>query len=61
MANPVLPAAALRPVQAYEGAVAGHVLAYVWDGDLEVGYWLGREFWGNLCEGIAHGTIFFRR
>jgi RimJ/RimL family protein N-acetyltransferase len=31
----------------YEGAVAGHVLAYTWDGDLEVGYWLGREFWGK--------------
>ena len=32
------------------GQVAGSVLSYVSDGEPEVSYWLGREFWGK---GIA--------
>jgi RimJ/RimL family protein N-acetyltransferase len=32
------------------GAVAGNVLSFVRDDKREVGYWLGREFWGR---GIA--------
>lgn len=34
----------------YDGRVAGSVLSYVSDGEPEVSYWLGREFWGK---GIA--------
>jgi RimJ/RimL family protein N-acetyltransferase len=33
-----------------EGQVAGYMLSFVQDGVREVGYWLGREFWGR---GIA--------
>jgi RimJ/RimL family protein N-acetyltransferase len=32
------------------GAVAGHVVSFERDGKREVGYWLGRPFWGR---GIA--------
>jgi RimJ/RimL family protein N-acetyltransferase len=34
----------------YAGRVAGSVLSYLDEGKPEVGYWLGREFWGK---GIA--------
>ncbi len=34
----------------YEGQVAGSVLCHSWDGDPELSYWLGKEFWGK---GIA--------
>jgi RimJ/RimL family protein N-acetyltransferase len=34
----------------FEGQVAGNVLSFIMDGRREVGYWLGREFWGR---GIA--------
>jgi RimJ/RimL family protein N-acetyltransferase len=34
----------------YQGQVAGNVLSFLMDGKREVGYWLGREFWGK---GIA--------
>jgi RimJ/RimL family protein N-acetyltransferase len=30
-----------------DGAVAGNVLAFPRDGVVEVGYWIGREFWGR--------------
>jgi RimJ/RimL family protein N-acetyltransferase len=33
-----------------DGAVAGNVVSFVHEGKTEVGYWLGREFWGG---GIA--------
>lgn len=33
-----------------DGEVAGHALSFERDGCREVGYWLGREFWGR---GIA--------
>jgi RimJ/RimL family protein N-acetyltransferase len=33
-----------------DGAVAGSVLSYETDGEPEVSYWLGRDFWGR---GIA--------
>jgi len=32
------------------GQVAGHVVSFVWSGKREVGYWIGKEFWGK---GIA--------
>ena len=34
----------------FEGRVAGNMVSWEQDGEREVGYWLGREFWGN---GIA--------
>ena len=34
----------------FQGQVAGNVLSFIMDGRREVGYWLGREFWGR---GIA--------
>jgi RimJ/RimL family protein N-acetyltransferase len=33
-----------------DGQVAGSVLSYRWEGEPEVSYWLGREYWGR---GIA--------
>ncbi len=33
-----------------DGAVAGNVVSFMMDGVREVGYWIGREFWGR---GIA--------
>lgn len=34
----------------YDGQVAGSVLCHSWDGQPELSYWLGKEFWGK---GIA--------
>ncbi len=34
----------------YEEQVAGYILSYIDEGNPEVGYWIGKEFWGN---GIA--------
>lgn len=34
----------------YNGQVAGNIVSFVMEGKREVGYWIGREFWGN---GIA--------
>lgn len=34
----------------YEGQVAGNLVSFVMGGEREVGYWLGRGFWGK---GIA--------
>ncbi len=33
-----------------DGVVAGSILSHGWFGELEVSYWIGREFWG---QGIA--------
>jgi RimJ/RimL family protein N-acetyltransferase len=30
-----------------DGQVAGNILGFDWDGRREVGYWLGREYWGR--------------
>lgn len=30
-----------------DGQVAGHIACFPMEGNLEVTYWLGREFWGN--------------
>lgn len=38
----------------YDGLVAGSVLSYVSEGEPEVSYWLGREFWGK---GIATAAL----
>jgi RimJ/RimL family protein N-acetyltransferase len=37
-----------------DGEFAGHVLSFTRDGEREVGYWIGREFWGR---GIASGAL----
>ena len=38
----------------YEGQVAGNIVSFDWDHKREVGYWLGKEFWGK---GIATGAL----
>ncbi len=38
----------------YDGQVAGHVVSFVLKGEREVGYWIGREFWGR---GIATSAM----
>lgn len=52
-----------------DGEVAGHIACYPQGDDLEVTYWLGREFWGRgvATEGlkrmlalVAHRPIFAR-
>lgn len=41
----------------YNNKVAGSVLCHSWDGEPELSYWLGREYWGK---GIAtHALAFF--
>ena len=30
-----------------DGQVAGHIASFDWSGELELTYWLGREFWGR--------------
>ncbi len=47
------PANILRTIL-YEGKVAGNVVSFIMEGRREVGYWLGREFWGK---GIATGAL----
>jgi RimJ/RimL family protein N-acetyltransferase len=34
----------------FEGQVAGNVVSFVFEGEREVGYWIGKEYWGK---GIA--------
>jgi RimJ/RimL family protein N-acetyltransferase len=40
----------------FGGQVAGNVLSFLapWSGHREVGYWIGREFWGR---GVATGAL----
>jgi RimJ/RimL family protein N-acetyltransferase len=46
----------------FEGEVAGNISAFDRDGKREVGYWIGREFWGKglatkaLAELLEHET-----
>jgi RimJ/RimL family protein N-acetyltransferase len=37
-----------------DGNVAGHVVSWEADGHREVGYWVGREFWGR---GVASAAL----
>ena len=37
-----------------DGRVAGNVMSFVHDGRREIGYWIGREFWGR---GIATAAL----
>jgi RimJ/RimL family protein N-acetyltransferase len=38
----------------YEDQVAGNVVSFIMNGQREVGYWLGREYWGK---GIATSAL----
>ena len=38
----------------FQGAVAGNLVSFEKDGAREVGYWLGREFWGR---GVASRAL----
>jgi len=38
----------------YVGQVAGYILSWEMEGEREVGYWLGKEFWGK---GIATQAV----
>jgi RimJ/RimL family protein N-acetyltransferase len=38
----------------YGGLVAGHVVCHNWFGDPEVGYWIGKPFWGK---GVASQAL----
>jgi len=43
----------LRTVEA-DGEVAGNVVSFLFDGEREIGYWIGRAFWGK---GIASEAL----
>jgi RimJ/RimL family protein N-acetyltransferase len=47
------PANILRTVL-WEGQVAGNMVSFIMEGKREVGYWLGREYWGK---GIASAAL----
>lgn len=34
----------------YDGRVAGNILSFMMEGKREIGYWIGREYWG---QGVA--------
>ena len=38
----------------YDGQIAGNIVSFDWDHKREVGYWLGKEFWGR---GIATDAL----
>ena len=48
------PQVLLRTIVIDDGAVAGQLLSFPRDGVREIGYWLGREFWGR---GIATASL----
>jgi RimJ/RimL family protein N-acetyltransferase len=37
----------IRTIVADDGEVAGYVFVFPFDGELRLGYWLGRDFWGR--------------
>ena len=53
---------ALHKTILYDGQVAGNIVAFDMGGLREVGYWLGREYWGKgiasraLAEFLKHET-----
>ena len=44
------PSGVIRTIVTADGAIAGNILSFLRDDEREVGYWLGRDFWGR---GIA--------
>lgn len=49
----VTPGAVVRTI-VFDGAVAGNVLSFAHDGDREVGYWIGKSYYGK---GIATAAL----
>ena len=43
----------IRTIEA-DGEIAGYVFSFQFEGELRIGYWLGRGFWGR---GIASGAV----
>lgn len=41
----------------FNGQVAGNVVSFVQDGEQEVGYWIGREFWGKGIATLALAAL----
>jgi RimJ/RimL family protein N-acetyltransferase len=48
------PQVLLRTIVTDDGRVAGQLLSFPRDGVREIGYWLGREFWGR---GLATASL----
>ncbi len=48
------PQVLLRTIVTDDGAVAGQLLSFPREGIREIGYWLGREFWGR---GLATASL----
>ena len=48
------PQVLLRTILTEDGAVAGQLLSFPRDGIREIGYWLGREYWGR---GLATAAL----
>ncbi|HYY10506.1 MAG TPA: GNAT family N-acetyltransferase [Kineosporiaceae bacterium] len=48
------PQVLLRTIVTDEGAVAGQLLSFPRDGIREIGYWLGRQYWGR---GLATASL----
>ncbi len=48
------PQVLLRTIVTDEGVVAGQLLSFPREGIREIGYWLGREFWGR---GLATSSL----
>ena len=48
------PQVLLRTILTEDGAVAGQLLSFPRDGIREIGYWLGREYWGR---GLASAAL----
>jgi RimJ/RimL family protein N-acetyltransferase len=44
----------LKRAVVVDGALAGHVIVFLRDGRREIGYWLGRAYWGR---GIASRAV----
>lgn len=36
-----------RTILVVDGRVAGNVVSFEWNGKREVGYWIGKEYWGK--------------
>ena len=47
------PEVLLRTIVTEDGTVAGQLLSFPREGIREIGYWLGREFWGRGLAGAA--------
>ena len=46
-------AAVIKKTILYQGNVAGNIESWLQDGKQEVGYWIGKEYWGRGIASIA--------